>query len=143
MEWHRPSKFVLISLFISMLAFAGRATGQEEDIAAPIGLFGLFCALYGAVIIVIIAIAVWVYRDAEKRGMNGALWLIVVLVGSIIGLIIYLIIRRDHPIGGRPYWAPPTPPAYPAPPICPYCRGVIAYEPNLQRWYCGTCRRYM
>ncbi|MEM3562973.1 MAG: hypothetical protein QXS27_09365 [Candidatus Jordarchaeaceae archaeon] len=44
--------------------------------------------------IIAIAIAVWVYRDAESRGENGALWLIIVLLLGIIGLIIYLIVRK-------------------------------------------------
>jgi len=48
--------------------------------------------------IIAILIAVWVYRDAEKRGESGALWLIIVLITGIIGLIIWLIIRRDKPI---------------------------------------------
>jgi len=47
--------------------------------------------------VVAILIAVWVYRDAEKRGESGALWLIIVLITGIIGLIIWLIIRRDKP----------------------------------------------
>jgi len=48
--------------------------------------------------IMAILIAVWVYRDAEKRGESGVLWLIIVLITGIIGLIIWLIIRRDKPV---------------------------------------------
>ena len=48
--------------------------------------------------IIAILIAVWVYRDAEKRGESGVLWLIIVLITGIIGLIIWLIIRRDKPV---------------------------------------------
>lgn len=44
--------------------------------------------------IVAIVFAVWMYRDAESRGMNGVLWLIVALIAGIIGLIIYLIVRE-------------------------------------------------
>ena len=44
---------------------------------------------------------VWVYRDAEKRGMSGALWALLVFVGSIIGLIIYLIIRNENLLQGE------------------------------------------
>jgi TctA family transporter len=49
-------------------------------------------------LVIAILIAVWVYRDAEKRGESGALWLIIVLITGIIGLIIWLIIRRDKPV---------------------------------------------
>ena len=43
-----------------------------------------------------IVVTVWVYRDAESRGMSGALWALLIFVGNIIGLIIYLIVRNDH-----------------------------------------------
>jgi len=45
--------------------------------------------------IIAILIAVWVYRDAESKGESGVLWLIIVLITGIIGLIIWLIIRRN------------------------------------------------
>jgi putative membrane protein len=44
--------------------------------------------------IIAIVIGVWIYRDAESRGMGGTMWLIITLVLSIIGLIIYLIVRK-------------------------------------------------
>ncbi len=44
--------------------------------------------------VIAIAIGVWIYRDAESRGMSGALWLIIALVLGIIGLIIYVIVRK-------------------------------------------------
>ena len=65
----------------------------------------LLCWLVLAVIWIIVCI--WVYRDANSRGMDGVLWLIVVLVGSFIGLLIYLIIREEH----VPY-AHQSPPQY-------------------------------
>lgn len=80
---------------------------------------GVFCAVIVAVFIISILIAIWVYRDAESRGMSGVLWLIVVLIAGIIGLIIYLVVRKDKtpmappsfgtppPGGSNPGWAPP------------------------------------
>ena len=48
--------------------------------------------------IISFVIIFWVYRDAEKKGMNGVLWALLVFVGNIIGLLIYLIVRNDeHP----------------------------------------------
>ena len=37
---------------------------------------------------------IWVYKDAKKRNMDAAIWLLIVIVLGIIGLIIYLIIRE-------------------------------------------------
>ncbi len=48
--------------------------------------------------VIAILIAIWVYKDAEKRGSNGALWLIIVILLGIIGIIIWLLIRP--PVGG-------------------------------------------
>jgi len=54
-----------------------------------------------------ILLCVWVYRDAQKRGMSGILWLIIVLIGGLLGLIIYLIVRKDEKMAP----AAPQPPA--------------------------------
>lgn len=59
------------------------------------GISSLFCLIPLLWFIVAILLCIWVYRDAESRGMNGVLWLIVVLIAGIIGLIIYLIVRKD------------------------------------------------
>lgn len=46
-----------------------------------------------------IFLGVFVYQDAKARGMEPLLWaLIAVLAPSFIGLIIYLVVRRDHVI---------------------------------------------
>lgn len=44
-----------------------------------------------------IFIGVYVYRDANKRGMNGVLWMLVaILAPTFIGLIIYLLVRSNY-----------------------------------------------
>lgn len=49
-----------------------------------------------AVIAMTILLAVWIYRDATNKGMNGILWtLVVILVPSFVGLIVYLCVRYD------------------------------------------------
>ncbi|HEV7486891.1 MAG TPA: PLDc N-terminal domain-containing protein [Thermoanaerobaculia bacterium] len=40
-----------------------------------------------------IALLVWVYRDASRRGMNAVLWVIVVFFLHLLGFIVYLIAR--------------------------------------------------
>lgn len=47
------------------------------------------------------AVLIWVYRDAEKRGMSGILWLLLVLIGNVIGLLIYAIVRSETPVKRR------------------------------------------
>jgi len=67
------------------------------EILFGLGIVALMIAIAVVWFVVAILIAVWVYRDAEKRGESGALWLIIVLITGIIGLIIWLIIRGDKP----------------------------------------------
>jgi cytochrome bd-type quinol oxidase subunit 2 len=101
--------------------------GNERSESDELGWawIGLVCLIPIVILVVFILVAIWVYKDANKRGMNGTLWLIVILVGSLIGLIIYLVIRRDHPVGSPPYGGYPPgafppggypPRGYPPPP---------------------------
>ena len=59
------------------------------------GILALMIAIGVLWFVVAILIAVWVYRDAERRGMNGVLWALLVFIGNLIGLLIYLIVRSD------------------------------------------------
>lgn len=58
----------------------------------------LFFPLMAVIFIVIIPllIGIMVYRDAKSRGMDAMVWaLVAVLIPGFIGLIIYLIMRKD------------------------------------------------
>ena len=61
------------------------------------GLLGGLLIVYVVVVIVFcligLGLAIWVYKDAKKRDMNAAVWLLIVLVTGCIGCIIYLIVR--------------------------------------------------
>lgn len=52
---------------------------------------------------VVVGILRAVYVDAERQGMGGTLWTVVVLVLQVIGLVVYLAIRarRKGPHGDR------------------------------------------
>jgi len=95
------------------------------------GFGGLLALLYLAVAVWILF---WVYKDAQSRGMNGALWVILVFFLHLVGLVVYLLVRSGYPVRKpesptgaqaappQPATAPPAssagaPPASPAPPI--------------------------
>ena len=63
----------------------------------PLGALGflLILPIILAIVWFVIAIlvAIWVYKDAKKRDMNAAVWLLIVLVTGCIGCIIYLVVR--------------------------------------------------
>ncbi len=63
--------------------------------------YPVFSFLWLPVIIIIIityligiGLAVWVYNDAKRRNMDATMWLLIVLLTSCIGCIIYLIVRE-------------------------------------------------
>src|SRR3972149_6064275 len=114
------------------------------------GFAGLICAIVIALFVVFVLIAIWVYRDAESRGMNGALWLIVVILIGLVGLIIYLVVRSDHPVRPPGYYPPapgyyPPPgyaPGYPppgVPPTAPPAPAPPAAPPGGQTVVCRNC----
>jgi len=109
---------------------------------------GALCLFFVALFIVSILIAIWVYRDAEGRGMSGVLWLIIVLLFGLIGLIIYLVVRKDRMppmMMPQQQWAPPPggmpPPGMPpsgAPAVQMTCRNCGSpLAPGAT--FCGKC----
>jgi putative membrane protein len=48
--------------------------------------------------LVFVVIGILVYKDAEKRNMNGLLWFILVIIPwlGILFLILYLVVREDR-----------------------------------------------
>ena len=57
------------------------------------GFILIFIVLIAVFYIIALLIAIWVYKDAKKRDMNAAVWLLIVLVTGCIGCIIYLVVR--------------------------------------------------
>ena len=106
---------------------------------------GLFCCWVIGWLVLWLLVGIWVYRDAESRGMSGVLWLLVVLVAGIIGIIIYLVVRTDRPSGGypsapQPGYYPPTPVyrppiAGPSSRTCRSCGGPLPIAAS----FCPTC----
>jgi hypothetical protein len=94
-----------------------------------------------AMLLLWIGVIVWVYRDAERRNMNGVLWALLVFFGNLIGLLIFLIVRSDS----RP--AIQVQPKDAGAP-CPSCQkpvaGGYAYCPHCGatlRTVCPSCAK--
>ena len=134
-------KFLLIALAFILLSLAiSTAVNAYDDYywdttseeAAGLALFGLglMCIIPIILLIIGILIAIWVYRDAEKRGSSGVLWLIICLLTGIIGLIIWLVVRP--PIGGKPDSAKTADSGR----MCPSCGRPIPMDARVCP-YCG------
>ena len=71
---------------------------SDADGAAACGCLGA-AGVVGVVLVVlwvaiVIALLVWVARDAKARGLdNSVIWMVLVLLTGLLGLIIYLLAR--------------------------------------------------
>ena len=75
--------------------------------------------LLSVVIFVPVLIGVYVYRDANRRGMNAVMWtLIAILAPSLIGFIIYLLVRGNYSNMKCPQCQTPVTEQYV---VCPRC----------------------
>ncbi len=92
------------------------------------------------------AIGCFVYQDSKKRGMNAALWTLVVLIApGFIGLIIYLVVRSDRD-SKNIYCSSCGNAVDGSFNICPYCSAVLKPQcprcsyPISAGWYvCPSC----
>ncbi|MFQ6037708.1 MAG: zinc ribbon domain-containing protein [Candidatus Aminicenantales bacterium] len=102
-------------------------------------------------LVIWVFVIVWVYRDAERRGMNGVLWALLVFIGNLVGLLIYLIVRSNNLPAPRPEQAfqscpkchLPLSPSYI---FCPHCGVRLqpecpkCHNPVEARWnVCPHC----
>lgn len=134
---NNSKKFAIMALACIVLSVAVAAVASAQwdyygdDYVDP----GLFWGLTGALcfipllfLIIGIVLAIWVYKDAQKRGSSGALWLIIVILTGIIGLIIWFVVRP--PIGGEKKAATSSERR------CPNCGRVIPDDARTCP-YCG------
>src|SRR2546426_10424428 len=123
------------------MATAFQILGAEWLVfALGICLIGIVALVFGAL---------WMYREAQSRRMDATVWVVLLVVatllagiiGFVIVLVIFLVVRENHPIGGgmpvgygpyAPYPAPVEPAA------CPGCGRPSARVPPYQRWYCAS-----
>lgn len=99
------------------------STFNPEEMATFMGIGLTICAIIIIIpIILAIIAAIWLYKDAEKRGKEGMIWVILLIIASIflsfIGLIIVIVIwlAIRPPIGGAVGKNERK---------CPYCGRVI------------------
>jgi hypothetical protein len=101
--------------------------GAEESFFLGLGLTMCIIIVLIPLIIAILA-CIWIYKDAEKRGKQGVLWVLLLIlaslflsfIGLIIVIVVWLMIRP--PIGGEKKAESPSSKAERR---CPNCGRVI------------------
>jgi len=106
----------LMLLSLSVISVSGQdyysdewPFGNSDDAAFFMGLGLTMCLLIFVVpLIIAILICIWLYKDAERRGKQGILWVLLLILASIffnfIGLIAVIVIwlLTRPPEGGKP-----------------------------------------
>ena len=107
------------SLLAAIPALAQTSTSSDAA-GATIGIVMLICGLLMFVIVMAfyIWVAVWIYKDATKRGAPGALWALLWIILGVLGLVVYLVVRPKD-FAGQGSSAVPPPPANETPPPPP------------------------
>ena len=75
---------------------------------------GALCIVWVVLLIIWLYVLVWVYKDAKRRGKSGVVWLLIVFFFSIIGLIVWLVVRP--PIQSQVPYQQPYQQTYQSPP---------------------------
>lgn len=94
---------------------------RTDPVSSCAGLLAVILAA-GVIISALLLTLGYVYRDAKRRGMNGALWTLLVLILApmylFIGLVIYLLVRDPLPYS------------------CPQCATTVSARFN----FCPNCK---
>ena len=111
----------------------------------PFAFTGIYCLCYLIFFIIWLYLLFWIYKDAEKRGSSGLLWVVLFFFLSWIALIIWLIVRGPiQPAGGvhhhHYHGAPPAAAAQAQ--FCPTCGQPMRWVPEHSILYCNYCRNY-
>jgi hypothetical protein len=106
---------ILVLLAFAVIPMAVQAQDFDDMPYDPTATDTVMAIAINVISLVIsIIIAIFMYKDAEKRGKSGILWGIIGFCCGCIGLILWLIIRP--PIQQAPppgYYPPPQQPGYP------------------------------
>jgi peptidoglycan/LPS O-acetylase OafA/YrhL len=99
-------RFTKAGSYVAALAlvavFASAALAQNPEPGPDAGFLGLgafgavvgcICAVALVAFLINIFILVWVYKDAQARGADPTMWLLIVFFTHLVGLIIWLIVR--------------------------------------------------
>ena len=142
----------LIALAIGTVVMVNAPDARPNDLRDNLAVAIL--AIDGAITAVAITMAVFIFalgyvnRDAKRRGMNSALWTLIVLVFlpsyGVIGFLIYFLLREPLPypcprcaslVGPRFNFCPNC--KCNLHPTCPACKQEVA-ETDKFCPYCGT-----
>lgn len=94
---------LIVAVFLTPLMLSAQTTDEEAGGLACAACAGIFLIIPLIVLVISLIIGVWMYKDAQRRGNPQAvLWLILGILFNVVGLLIYLAVRKSNA-------APPPP----------------------------------
>jgi RNA polymerase subunit RPABC4/transcription elongation factor Spt4 len=121
--------FTAMTLSMTSCAFFPLMSGHTHIGLIPFLPF----ALVGFSTLLHLGLAIWVGYDANRRGMSGLLWGLLVFLTSLVGLVVYLLVAQGQGDRG----ASSASVAAGDEPLCPTCREPLKSDfKNCPK--CGT-----
>jgi RNA polymerase subunit RPABC4/transcription elongation factor Spt4 len=113
---------VAVLMFVGMVAFLFLVMFPHDKNAPPLSVQVPVSILAGSVMAFFTLLVGYVNRDAKRRGMNYALWtVLVIFIPNAIGYIIYFVVRQ--PVRGAcPQCGATVNPAFN---FCPKCKFIL------------------
>lgn len=56
----------------------------------------IFIVLAIAIVVSLVAIAMWIYGDARERGAPALLWLVIAIIGGWLAAIAWMLVRERY-----------------------------------------------
>ena len=120
----------MIILLTAILVLTTTSSANAASYSYPSDNFLWISLLIMAIVVIVflvwIGAAIWVYKDAKKRGENAALWALIVIIGQFIGIILWFVLRDSL---GKKQSAPDR--------ICPNCGRGIPFDAKV----CPYCAK--
>lgn len=69
-----------------------------DTMDSALSVLGTCIAVVLMLLVLHVVVAIWVYKDAQSRGQNAVLWLIIALFAPVIGVVIWLVLRGEHSV---------------------------------------------
>jgi hypothetical protein len=129
MGWSTFQAVFLRTLLAVVLAAPFAAAQYEFAVAFALAVFVLPVGIR-------VALCVWIYNDAHRRGKSSAIWIVVVILSPLIGAVLWWMERDRPPAVYTGYYYPPPYHAYPYGPAPPASPG--GFRPSVSCRQCGV-----
>jgi hypothetical protein len=121
---------LFMSLYAALFLAPATAAREPSGVTALVFMFLLVCVFAVAPIVIDLLLVGYVYGDAQQRGMNYVMWmLLALLIPGAVGIILYFILREPLPVACPACGAP----ARKGHAFCPNCGTAV-------RAACPQCR---